>query len=331
MNEFSSDEPPKFVITPRACKLPAALLMAAHRDAHASSQKFSSVLEPVAAFTPGRGQPALYPSRGSPRERRMTTQLLSESLPATSESLSDTSSGHACRVTRSFPREWGSPPCKLSPVQAQLPEGYGVGSVTLRSWMLHRLHGGCEGKAAAGSALYDDETILQREPDEAALAGISSRTRRMMQHPDVPWAPGGGSWSDFRAKIELEKQKQRREREGRDRSADNEARVLPIVPPLLLEPCADLLRARSQQNRPVTPLSTRQLLHQLQQRSVERQQPRAPGSDGQQVVFSVAQADAASQGTGAPCATALLRQQAQTPELLPAVAHKAALTQGYCD
>jgi hypothetical protein len=220
---------------------------------------------------------------------------------------------------RVFPEEWGSPPSKLSLAVAPLPEGYGIGSVTLRSWILHRLHAPT---AAAGARRMpfrkDTEAPEQSNSpanDEMAHSDVNAETRRMLRQPDVPWAPDGGSWSDYMAKVERDSRLRRQRREAGRRPVANEAHLsleIPIVPPLLLESFSDLLRTRNPKNRPVTPLSTRHLLHELQRLPHEEQ------SNGPQSCFSPSEAG------GARCSHDVGQRR---PDLLAPAAHAAALTQ----
>jgi hypothetical protein len=353
MNAFSGDENPKFVIATHASKLPAAVLIAANMDA-TPRQLHPQDLECLWA---SRSLAQSSPSRPSPRERRMIQC-------AESASEAESSRDNDCRRhgaqdvkslsasgTRAFPKEWGTPPSKLSPVQAQLAEGYGVASVTLRSWMIHRMHGAPKAAAAAVkvgvyeeiSCLNNAASLSESRRDDAEV-GVSTQTRRMLRHPNLPWAPDGGSWSDFKTKIQLEKQKRRLEKEEADRRAMNppcRQAVLPIVPPLLLEPVRDLLRARDQQNRPKTPLSSRHLAHQLQ---LQLQQHSAKSGRGGQHRAMARDCDAVSDKLGHRTAYSdeqveevaspprepeevSQRRHIQTPELLCAVAHEAELTQ----
>jgi hypothetical protein len=264
MDEFCGD--PKFVITPRSCRLPEELLMASM-----SQQNFPNPAElqwsqrsAKAPLEPRELNSSL--SRSSPRERRVLLQLASPQSP--NGPVQDESNA----ITRAFPKQWGSPPSKLSPVKTRLPEGYGVGSATLRSWMIHRLHGA---PAAHLAGIYDassDGTAMVTQQDDAAAAGISAWRRSALRHPDVPWAPDGGSWSDFKVKTELDSQRRRLQRETHVKSVPCSALsgplVPPVVPPLLLEPLRELVDARHERNgRAATPPSTRLLLHQLHMRT----------------------------------------------------------------
>jgi hypothetical protein len=201
--------------------------------------------------------------QGSPRERRIRAQ------PASSSSSNNTAHCTTSTNAREFPREWGSPPSKLSPVKAKLPEGYGVGSVTIRSWIIHRMHDVPVTSFVETRAADSKPNDLLLGSDNAELVSIDASTRRTLRHPDVPWAPDGSCWSSFKMKSERERQERRRQREGasssqvQDQSVRNS--VAPIVPCLLLENFSELLDRR-EQNRISTPLSTRHLLRELQQR-----------------------------------------------------------------
>jgi hypothetical protein len=313
MNDFSGDEPPKFVITPRSCRLPDELLVASLSQRHCPNpgELQWSHRSHQAPSQPRELQRS--PFRSSPRQRRVMLQQASPQSP--SSSLQDASSPNA--ITRSFPEEWGSPPSKLSPVKTRLPEGYGIGSATVRSWMIHRMHGAAAGGAAAG--IYDtgsDLTTTLPQQNEAEAAGISAWTRSVMRHPDVPWAPDGGSWPDFKVKTELDRQRRRQQREADGKSAllnpSLGSLVPPIVPPLLLEPLRDLLDTKN--GRAATPASTRHLLHRLQM-CKSREQHFKRGA-GEAVGASV------DEGVGSSVVA-----QRQTLELLAPAAHAAALTQ----
>ena len=305
MNVSGSDELPKFVITSRVGKLPAAVLVAAMSQQvpsysevaaeHAGDRQHGPLSRTQQQMTWSRQMPPFQnasPPRGSPRERRMTVQASSSSDSShhTSHTSQHVSSPNvstiACpyptvpvpKLQLQFPKEWGAAPCKLSPVRAQLPEGYGVGSVTLRSWMIHRLHDMCP-TAATHKGIYDIEAGSESEqsissPPDALLMRAKAWARRN-GHPDVPWAPGGSSWSDYKGTFELECQRRRNEANTRPAAVEPSPGppVAPIVPPLLLEPIRDLLAARNKQNRPVTPLSTRHLQHQLRHCSTSRLSP----------------------------------------------------------
>lgn len=347
MNAFSGDDNPKFVISPHPQKkLPAAVLIAANMDA-SPRQLYPKDLECLAP----RSLAQSSPSRPSPRERRVIQFA---------ESASEAESSRDCRLhgaqdveslsasgTRAFPKEWGTPPSKLNPVQVQLAEGYGVASATLRSWMIHRMHGAPKAAAAAVRVgVYEEISCLNNTASlsesrrDGAEVGVSAQTRRMLRHPDLPWAPDGGSWSDFKKKIQFEKQKRWLEKEEADKRAMNQPckqAVLPIVPPLLLEPVRDLLRGRDQQNRPKTPLSSRHLAHQLQlqQHSAKSWRGGEMARDcdalsnkqlGHRTVYSDEQVEEAASPPREPEEVSQ-RRHIQTTELLCAVAHEAELTQ----
>jgi hypothetical protein len=259
-------------------------------------------------------------SRSSPRERRVMLQL------ASPQSLNGPLKDELNAITRAFPKQWGSPPSKLSPVKTRLPEGYGVGSATVRSWMIHRLHGAPVGDVAAG--IYDassDGTVMVTQQDDAAAAGISAWTRSALRHPDVPWAPDGGSWSDFKVKTELDRQRRRLQREMDVKSASRSSLsgplVPPIVPPLLLEPLRDLLDARHERNgRAATPPSTQLLRHQLQMRKsgpIDRE-PHGERASG------AGDVEWASADEGVSCS---VDARPTLALLAPAETHAAALTQ----
>jgi hypothetical protein len=326
MNE-SGDELPKFVISPRKCRLPDELLMVAMSQ-HFSSQSAYQCSPTRSTFLESSN------SRCSPRERRMRAQPSAE------------------QHSTEFPKEWGSPPSKLSPVTAQLPEGYGVGSVTMRSWILHRMHRAPIGAASASlcaASTAPDDSHATSQLDDAMLGGIDASTRRMLRHPDVPWAPDGSSWTSFKEKSERERENRRQEREAaRSSAAQNQSfgpLVLPIIPPLLLEPFRQLQQQRHQ-DRPATPLSTRHLLHQLQQRRsgalglFQQQQvdqplheSEFPGTDsaGAAVSRSTNLSSAPSNGANGSqslgAATSKQVEMLQHAEQLDPVSHEAALTQ----
>jgi hypothetical protein len=318
MDEFCGD--PKFVITPRSCRLPEELLMASmsQRNFPNPAELQWSQRSAKAPLEPRELNNSL--SRSSPRERRVLLQLASPQSP--NGPVQDESNA----ITRTFPKQWGSPPSKLSPVKTRLPEGYGVGSATLRSWMIHRLHGAPAAHLAAGiDDASSDGTAMVTQQDDAAAAGISAWRRSALRHPDVPWAPDGGSWSDFKVKTELDSQRRRLQRETHVKSASCSALsgplVPPVVPPLLLEPLRELVDARHERNgRAATPHSTRLLLHQLHMRTSAPidQEPHGERASGADDV------DGASADEGLRCSV-----DAQRPTLavLAPETHAAALTQ----
>jgi hypothetical protein len=320
MDEFCGDQPPKFVITPRSCTLPEQLLMASmsQRNFPNPAELQWSQRSAHAPLEPRELNNSLC--RSSPRERRVTPQLASPQSP--NGLLQDESNA----ITRAFPKQWGSPPSKLSPVKTRLPEGYGVGSATLRSWMIHRLHGAPAADVAAG--IYDassDGTVMVTQQDDAAAAGISAWTRSALRHPDVPWAPDGGSWSDFKVKAELDRLRRRLQRETDLKYASCSALsgppVQPIVPPLLLEPLRDLVDARHERNgRAATPVSTRLLLQQLHMRKSRPvdQEPHGERASG------AGDVEGASADEGVRCS---VDAQRPTLALLAPETHAAALTQ----
>lgn len=326
MNE-SGGEPPKFVISPRKCRLPDELLMVAMSQ-HVSSQSADQFSPTRSTFLESSNSRCSPRERGSPRERRMRAQPSAE------------------QHSTEFPKEWGSPPSKLSPVTAQLPEGYGVGSVTMRSWILHRMHRAPIGAASASlcaASTAPDDSHTTSQLDDATLEGIDASTRRMLRHPDVPWAPDGSSWTSFKKKSERERENRRQEREAaRSSAAQNQSfgpLVLPIIPPLVLEPFRQLQQQRHQ-DMPATPLSTRHLLHQLQQRRsgalglFQQQQvdqplheSEFPGADSAGVAASSAPFNGA-RGLQSPGAlTSKQVEILQHAEQLDPVSHEAALTQ----
>jgi len=259
-----------------------------------------------------------------------------------------------------FPKEWGSPPSKVSPAKAQLPEGYGIGSVTLRSWVIHRLHG--MPPAFARKGMYDvegsdsDQNGCTSQPDDPMLRRAKAWAHSN-GHPDVPWGPDGSSWCDYKVAFELEWQRRRKEAGTKGVVQPScGPPVAPIVPPLLLEPMRNLLAARNKQNRAVTPLSTRQLQQQLRhcnsaRLAPEQQRQAAPHAPPpqQQLGHQAQQQQAQSEehqhqghhlwSRVAVVATASVAGPAEIaapcrephdinrPELLQPMAHAAALTQ----
>ena len=387
MNESGGDEPPKFVITSRPGKLPAAVLVAA------MAQQAPSYSDPVAEHVLDRQTGPLSQTRqqmawsrqsapyqqgqsnscppsasASPRERRMKAQASpfspSDALhPASDPSMCTAAFPYPSvpKLQLQFPKEWGSPPSKVSPAKAQLPEGYGIGSVTLRSWVIHRLHG--MPPAFARKGMYDvessasDQNGCTSQPDDPMLRRAKAWAHNN-GHPDVPWGPDGSSWCDYKVAFELEWQ--RRRKEAGTRGAGTKGVVqpscgpppaeVPIVPPLLLEPMRNLLAARNKQNRAVTPLSTRQLQQQLRHCSAaclapEQQRQAAPHAPppqqqlGHQAQQQQAQCDEQQhQGHHLWSRVAVVAAASVSgpgrephdinrPELLQPVAHAAALTQ----
>lgn len=327
MNESGRDEQVKFVITPRKCKLPSDILMVAITPPQEASSHTAEPFCSHRSIYAEHAQSSLKKSQGSPRERRIRAQL------ASSASSSNSMKCMTSPTVLKFPKQWGSPPSKLSPVKVKLPEGYGVGSVTIRSWIIHRMHDvrmcSCAEKCEAVTQPNDTPIPY----DSAALVGIDSFTRRIMRHPDVPWAPDGSSWSSFKMKFEVERHERRQQREAARSSAAKDPAFgnfgAPIVPCLLLENIRDLLLQRVQ-NRPSTPLSTRHLQHQLEQfksqRAVSQVQSDVPpkGSVLQSSILLQGQScDAcASQQPSAATSNEVHRRHTLAP-----VAHEASLTQ----
>jgi hypothetical protein len=261
MSESGGDEHPKFVITPRKCKLPCELLMAAMSPPQRTSLHSATPYWSNCSASLAHAQSIVKQKQGSPRERRMRAQLVS--LGSSGTSLEQVTNARA----HEFPTEWGSPPSKLSPLKAKLPEGYGVGSVTIRSWIIHRMHDVPKTSLAEMCASEAVAEPSETSSDNAAVARIDAFTRQTLRHPDVPWAPDGSTWSSFKMKLDRAREERRQRREAAV-SSSAQIRpcgydVSPIIPCLLLENIPALV-VQPQQNRPCTPLSTRQLQRQLQ-------------------------------------------------------------------